>query len=222
MSRMALMVVGASTLVGSGSTLGTTSHPMRRRGQRHGCSVQMRLALCHSWTIFLDRMEGLVERVGLTRPYLASNGDGPRKVAVRATSHPLSLIDAVPHQDRHKLRSVAGLFHFWAIQRVQGLRRKLAAPTPDLPPSPLWSTRFTAQHCKPSETAQNIRNMVGAPVGTTRKRKRLDERAPTVIDTDIWSQEARQANDMDVVQWFTRTILQQTYTTVPSRKGPEQ
>ena len=68
---------------------------------------------------------------------------------------------------RYRLRPMACLFQFRAIQGVQGLRRQLAAPTPNLPPSPLWITRFTAQHYTPRETPQNLQNMVGAPTGQT-------------------------------------------------------
>ena len=49
-------------------------------------------------------------------------------------------------------------------------------------------------------------------------RNQRDEPSPTVIDTETWLQEARQANHLDAMQWFTRTILQQTYTNVHSRK----
>ena len=103
---------------------------------------------------------------------------------------------------------------------VQGLRRQLAAPTPDLPPSPLWITRFTAQHYIPRETPQNLRNMVGAPTGQTRKRKRSTSHDQPMIDVDTWLHEARQANDHKAAQWFTRTILHQETTTTQQRKRP--
>ena len=49
---------------------------------------------------------------------------------------PLSLLDAVPHHERYRVRSIVELFQFRAIQGVHGQQRKLAAPTPDLGPSP--------------------------------------------------------------------------------------
>ena len=183
--------------MGSRSTLGATSQPVRplrptTREFRADAAGPMPF-LDH----FLDRMEGLVERVGLIHPNLASTVTDHERWLCARLLITLSFIDVFPQQDRHNLRSVARLFQLRAIQGVQGLRRELAAPTPDLPPSSLWITRFTAQHYKPREKVQNIPNMVGAPVGTTRKRKRPDERGPTVIDTETWLQEARQANDMD-------------------------
>ena len=117
---------------------------------------------------------------------------------------PLSLIDAIPTTERHKLRAEVGLFQFRMIQAVQTLRRKFADPTPQQPPSPLWLTRFVAQILPPRETAQNLRNQVGAPMRCyARNRKR---RAETVtaepIDPELWLQAAHAANDDEAVSWF--------------------
>ena len=76
---------------------------------------------------------------------------------------PNSLLDTITQHERHRLRLLAGVFQLRAIRGVQGLRRQLAAPTPNLPPSPMWITRFTAQQYIPRETPQNLRNMVAAP-----------------------------------------------------------
>ena len=88
-SRMAPMVVGIGTLVGSGSTLGTNLNPMRplRLAAREfradaACRVPF---LDH----FLGPVEGLVEGMGVIRSSLAPNNNGSRTVAVRETSHPV-------------------------------------------------------------------------------------------------------------------------------------
>ena len=56
------------------------------------------------------------------------------------------------------------------------------------------------------ETAQNLREQVGASTRVTRKRKPENTPAPT-LDTKVWLHEARCANDSEAVPWFTRTIL---------------
>ena len=133
---------------------------------------------------------------------------------------PHSLLDTIPRRERCRLRSVAGLFQFPAIQGVQGVRQKRAAPKPDLQPSPLWITRFTAHHYIPRETPQNLRNMVGAPTGQTRKHKRSTPHDQLIIGMDTWLQEARRANGLNAVQWFTRTILHQATTVTQQGKRP--
>ena len=124
---------------------------------------------------------------------------------MRQVTIPLSLIDAIPKTERHKLRAEVGLFQFRMIQAVQTLRRKLADPTPQLPPSPLWLTRFTAQPLPPRETARNLRDQVGAPLRyLARNRKRKAETTTSVpIDAELWLQAARAANDGEAVTWFT-------------------
>ena len=109
-------------------------------------------------------------------------------------------------QERHKFRSVVGLFQFRALQGVHELRRQLADPTPDLGPSTLWITRFTGTQYTPRETPQNLRDHVGAPTGT-QKRKRIPNDEAPIIDVDLWLHEARQANDDGAVQWFTRNVM---------------
>ena len=176
---------------------------------RHGGSVQMRPARCGAWSIFWTIWQAWWNWTSYAKTQLDTALDHEKWLCTHLLI-PLSLGDAPPPppKERHKLRSVAGLFQFRAIQGMQGLRRRLVGPTPDLPPSPLWLTRFTAQHCAPKETPRNLRNMVTSPSGA-RKRKRTPEHNTPVIDVDLWIQEARQANDSEVIQWFTRTVLHQ-------------
>ena len=91
------------------------------------------------------------------------------------------------------------------IQAVQTLRRKLADPTPQQPPSPLWLTRFTAQPLPPRETARNLRDQVGAPLRYfARNRKRRVETTTSVpVDAELWLQAAHTANDGEAVTWYT-------------------
>ena len=91
------------------------------------------------------------------------------------------------------------------IQAVQSLRRKLADPTPDQPPSPLWLTKFVAHALPARETPQNLRNHVQAPMRSGTKRKRRTEVIKAKpIDPDQWIRDARAANDNDAVAWLTR------------------
>ena len=118
---------------------------------------------------------------------------------------PLSLVDAIPTTERHKLRTEVGLFQFRMIQAAQTLRQKLADPTPHLPPSPLWLTKYVAQALPPRETLQNLRNHVGAPMRSGTKRKRRTEvETAEPIDPDQWIRDASAANDNDAVAWLTR------------------
>ena len=109
-----------------------------------------------------------------------------------------STLGAHPNHVR-LLRPVVRLFQLRAMLGLQGLRRQIAAPTPNLPPSPLWITRFTTQHYIPRETPQNLRNMVGAPTGHTRKHKRSTSHDQLVTDVETWLHEAHQANDQEAV-----------------------
>ena len=70
---------------------------------------------------------------------------------------------------------------------------------------PLWLRRFTAKNHTPKETLENLHNMFGAQSGA-RKRKRIHEQNTPVMDVEHWIQEARQANNLEAIQWFTRTI----------------
>ena len=101
---------------------------------------------------------------------------------------PLSLNDAIPTTERHKLRAEVGLFQFRMIQAVQTLRRKLADPTPQQPPSPLWLTRFVAQPLPPRDTAQNLRNQVGAPLRYCAQNRKREAKTTTTepIDPELW------------------------------------
>ena len=77
--------------------------------------------------------------------------------------------------------NVVGHFQFRAMQGVQGLCCKSAGLTSDLPPSPVWITRFTAKHHTPRETPQKLRNHVCAPYGASKKRKRdVESNSPTI------------------------------------------
>ena len=118
---------------------------------------------------------------------------------------PWSLIDTIPHTERHKLRAEVGLFQFRIIQAVQALRQTLADPTPQQPPSPLWLTRFIAQPLPPRETARNLRDQIGAPLRyPARNRNRKAETTATVtVDAELWLQAAHAANDGEAVTWFT-------------------
>ena len=109
------------------------------------------------------------------------------------------------------------------IQAVQTLRRKLADPTPQQPPSPLWLTRFVAQTLPPRETAQNLRNQVGTPMWCdARNRKRRAKTATTEpIDPGMWLQAAHATNHDEAVSWFasihgTGTLTQEERT--PKRR----
>ena len=124
---------------------------------------------------------------------------------------PLSLVDAIPTTERHKLRTEVGLFQFRMIKAVQTLRRKLADPTPHQPPSPLWLTKYVAHTLPPRETPQNLRNHVGAPMRSGTKRKRRNEVATAEpIDPNQWVRDARAASDDEAVAWFT--IMRATNT----------
>ena len=131
---------------------------------------------------------------------------------------PLSPINAIPTSERHNLWAEVGLFRFRMIQAVQTLRREFANPTPQQPPSPLWLTRFVAQTLPQRETAQNLRNQVGAPMRGDRKRKRKADRATTEpIDPKLWLRDAHAANDDEAVAWFasiheTGTLTQEEQT----------
>ena len=174
-------------------------------GQKHGVSGQMRLALCPSWAVFWTKwQQWWNDCAAYAHSWLRTTSEHDKWLCARLLI-PHSLLD--PQHERYRLRSVVGLFQFCAIQGVQGLCRKLAAPTPNLPLSPLWITRFTAQHYTTRETPQNLRNMVGAPSGQPRKCKRGTDHDRPVIDVDTWLQEARQSNDTNAVQWFMCTIL---------------
>ena len=136
----------------------------------------------------------MVERLVPPRPRVVAHNNTPRTVALRAPPHPTHLVGIFPQQERHKFRSMVGLFPFRALQGVHELRRKLADPTPDLGPSTLWITRFTGTQYTPRQTPQNLRDHVGAPTGT-QKRKRIPNDEAPIIDVDLWLHEAHQAND---------------------------
>ena len=86
--------------------------------------------------------------------------------------------------------------------------------------TPVDHTSLHNKHYTPRETPQNLRNMVGAPSGKSRKRKLSNEHAQPAMDVDTWLQEARHTNDTEAVRWFTRTILHQTTTTAHWCKRP--
>ena len=156
-------------------------------GQQHGES-QSRLAYCFAQREYWD----LWCRSRTTWTHYAC------RWRTTATSHelwlcarlliPPCLINAVPKTERHKLRTEVGLFQLRMIQAVQTLRRKLADPTPQQSPSPLWLTRLAAQPLPPRETARNLREQVGAQLRYfARHRKRQAETTTCKpIDSELW------------------------------------
>ena len=174
-------------------------------GQHHWAFVQSRLAYCAAWGEFWD----LWRRSWTDWTHYACQW------RTTATSHelwlcarlviPLSLIDTIPKTERHKLRAEVGLFQFRMIQAIKALRRKLADPTPQQPPSPVWLTTFTAKQLPPRETTRNLRDQVGAPLRyLARNRKRKAETTtPAPVDAELWLQATHAANDGEAVTWFT-------------------
>ena len=81
---------------------------------------------------------------------------------------PLSLVNAIPTTERHKLQTQFGLFQLRTIQAVQTLRQKLADPTPHQPPSPLWLTKFVAHHCLREKHHKTYATTSGRPCGAAR------------------------------------------------------
>ena len=125
---------------------------------------------------------------------------------------PLSLINAIPTTERHKLRAEVGLFPIRMIQAVPTLRQKLADPTPHQPPSPLWLTKVLVHTLPPRETTQNLRNHVESQMQGGMQRKRRTEPATAEpIDPNLWIRDAHAANDEEAVAWLVR--MQETNTT---------
>ena len=123
----------------------------------------------------------------------------------------MSLVDAIPTTERHKLRTEVGLFQFRMIQAVQTLRQKLADPTPHQLPSPLWLTKYGAQALPPRETPHTLRNHRGAPMRSGTKRKcRTEVETAEPIDPDQLICDARAENDNDAVAWLTRVQASDT------------
>ena len=128
--RVDPLALGTVKVVGSRRTLGATTCPVCQLWQQHGASVQPRLAYCPAWGELWD----LWRRSQTDWTHYACQW------RTTATSHelrlcarlliPLSLIDAIPTTERHKLRAEVGLFQFHMIQAIQTLRRKLADPAP--------------------------------------------------------------------------------------------
>ena len=172
-------------------------------GHQHGASVQSKLAYCPAWSDFWDLWrKSWTDWTPYTHQWLQAADNQELWLCVRLLI-PLSLVDAIPTAERHKLRTEVGLFQFRRIQSVQTLRRKYADPTPQQPPSPLWLTKYMAQALPPRETPQNLRNQVGAPTWCGAKRKRNAEVATAdPIDPGQWLQDARNAGDSEAVAWF--------------------
>ena len=188
-------------------------------GQQHGASVQSRLAYCPAWGNLWD-----LWRRSWTdwaqHTYQWQQTANSQELWLCATLLiPMSLIDAIPTTERHKLRTEVGLFQFRMIQAVQTLRRKFADPTPHQPTSPLWLTKYVAQALPPRETPQNLRNHVGAPMrsGTKRKR-RMKVAMAEPIDPDQWIRDARAANDNEAVAWLARMRATDTAQDEPTQK----
>ena len=212
MKHVDLMALRSRKVVGNKRTLGALTclvRPLRatsRGGQHHGASVQPRLAYCPAWGEFRD----LWRRSRTEWTHYACQW------RTTATSHelwlcaklliPPSLINGIPKTDKtHKLRAEIGLFQFRMIHAVETLRWKLADPTPQQPPSPLWLTKFTAQPLPPREPARNLRDQVVAPLrylARNRKRK-AKTTTPMPVDAQLWLQVAHAANDGEAVTWLT-------------------
>ena len=175
-------------------------------GTQHGGSVQMRLAYCPTWSMFwTDWVTWWIDWSHHAQEWLRTATHHERSLCARLLI-PHSLVGIFPQQERHKFRSLVGLFQFRALQGVHEPRRKLADPTPDLGPSTLWITRFTGTQCTPRETPQNLRDRVGAPTGTQKRKRTPNDEAP-LIDVDLWLHEACPANDDGAVQWFTKSVI---------------
>ena len=94
---------------------------------------------------------------------------------------PLSLVDAIPTTERHKLRTDAGLFQFRMIQAARTLRRKVADPTPHQPPSPYGLQSTSLIHCLREKRHKTYAITSGRPCGTARKENvgtRSQRRSP--------------------------------------------
>ena len=106
-------------------------------GQQHGASVQSRPAYCPAWSDFSELWrKSWTDWAPYTYQLQQAANNQELWLCARLLV-PLSLIDAIPTTERHKLRTQVGLFQFRMIQSVQTLRRKCADPTPQQPPSPL-------------------------------------------------------------------------------------
>ena len=172
-------------------------------GHQHGALVQSNFSYCPAWSDFWDLWrKSWTDWAPYTHQWLQAADNQELWLCVRLLI-PLSLVDAIPTAERHKLRAEVGLFQFRMIQSVQTPRRKYADPTPQQPPSPLWLTKYMAQALPPRETPQNLRNQVGAPTWCGAKRKRKAEVATAdPIDPGQWLQDARSAGDSEAVAWF--------------------
>ena len=172
-------------------------------GQQHGAPVQSRLAYCPAWSDFWDLWcKSSTDWAQYTYQWQRTANNQELWLCARLLV-PLSLIDAIPTTERHKLRAQVGLFQFRMIQSVQNLRRKYADPSHQQSLSPLWLTKYVAQALPPRETPQNLRNHVGAPMWCGTKRKRKTEVATEeAIDPDQWLRDSRGAGDDGAVAWF--------------------
>ena len=202
--------------LGVGAAWERTPRLCSQCGHQHGASVQSRLAYCPAWSDFWELWrKSWTDWAPYTYQWQQAANNQELWLCARLLV-PLSLIDAIPTAERHKLRAEVGLFHFRMIQSVQTLRRKYADPTPQQPPSPLWLTKYIAQALPPRETPQNLRNHVGAPMwcGAKRKRKAEVATAHRSTPTNGYMMRATQAT---VRQWHGSSHEQPTQekTTTP-------
>ena len=174
-------------------------------GQHYGASVQSRLAYCPAWGEFWDLWRSSwTDWTQHTYQWQQTATSQELWFCARVLI-PVSLINAIFTTERHKLRAEVGVFQLRMIQAVQTLRQKLADPTPHQPPSPLWLTKFVAHALPPRETAQTLRNHVGAPMRSGMKRKRRSKATTAEpMDPNLWIPDARAANDHEAVAWLTR------------------
>ena len=179
--------------------------------------MQSGLAYCRAWGKFWDLWrESWTDWAQETYQWQQTTTSQELWVCARLLI-PLSLVDAIPTTERHKLRTEVGLFQFRMIQFVQTLRRKFANPTPHQPLLPLWLTKYVAHALPLRETPQNLRNHVGAPMRSGMKRKRRTEVATAEhINPDQWIRDARAANDDEAVAWLARTRATNTAQDEPT------
>ena len=178
------MAVGPGEVVGHVAPMGTPPNIMWvLRPTPQVCFVQMCLAFCPTWfSVWTEWLQWWNNLVGPAQRWLHT---AHKKWLCARLLIPHSLRHAFQQKERYKLRANVGFFQFHTTQGVQGLRQKLAEPTPEQPASLLWIKRFIPLRSPLLETVRDLRDQVGAPRGTTRKRKRETLTMQLQIDANI-------------------------------------